>query len=139
MAMLAWLGHWELSWVSVFHHYRKAGTVMAQKELESDRVPPGFAITTTDLGETIALSVTGELDAASSPQLQAAILAVHTRCRRLVIDLTELRFIDSIGLGILIGAKRLSREQALQLHVIPSQHEEVTRVFALTDATKALT
>jgi anti-anti-sigma factor len=57
---------------------------------------------------------------------------------RLVIDLSELTFIDSIGLGILLGAKKLSQEQGFQLFVIPSEHDGVTRVFALTDATKAL-
>jgi anti-sigma B factor antagonist len=111
---------------------------MAQKALESEHLPPAFALTTTDLGDTIALSVAGELDAATAPQLQAAMLGVSTDCRRLVIDLSELTFIDSIGLGILLGAKRLSREQSFQLYVIPSEHNEVTRVFALTDATKAL-
>lgn len=114
------------------------GTVLAQIELDSDHVPPAFAITTTDLGDTIALSVAGELDAVTAPELQAAILAANTHCSRLVIDLSELTFIDSIGMGILLGAKRLSREQSFQLFVLPSEHDGVTNVFALTEATKAL-
>ena len=111
---------------------------MAQQAPESDHLPPAFAITTTNLGDTIALSVAGELDAVTAPQLQAAMLGVNTDCRRLVIDLSDLTFIDSIGLGILMGAKKLSREQSFQLFVIPSEHDGVTRVFALTDATKTL-
>ncbi len=111
---------------------------MAREALDSDHVPPSFAIATTDLGETIALSVTGELDAVTAPELQAAILSANADCSRLVIDLSELTFIDSIGLGILLGAKKLSREQAFQLFVIPSEHDAVTRVFALTDARNAL-
>ena len=111
---------------------------MAQKELDSDHVAPAFAISATDLGHTIALSVAGELDAVTAPELQAAILAANTDCSRLVIDLSELTFIDSIGMRILLGAKKLSQEQSFQLFVIPSEHDGVTRVFALTDATKAL-
>lgn len=111
---------------------------MAQKELESNHVAPAFAIATTDLGDTIALSVAGELDAVTAPELQAAILATNTHCSRLVIDLSELTFIDSIGMAILLGAKKLSREQSFELFVIPSEHDGVTRVFALTDGTKAL-
>jgi anti-sigma B factor antagonist len=111
---------------------------MAQKELDLDQVPAAFAITTTDLGDTIALSVAGELDAVTAPELQAAILAANTDCSRLVIDLSELTFIDSIGLRILLGAKKLSGEQSFQLFVIPSEHDGVRKVFALTDATKAL-
>lgn len=111
---------------------------MAQRELKSEHLPPAFAITTADLGDTIALSVAGELDASTAPQLQAAMLGVNTDCRHLVIDLSELTFIDSIGLGILLGAKKLSREQSFQLFVIPSEHDEVAKVFALTDAAKAL-
>jgi anti-sigma B factor antagonist len=111
---------------------------VSQRELESDHEPPAFAISKTDLGDTIALSVAGELDAVNSPQLQAAILAANADCTRLVIDLSELTFIDSIGLSILLGAKKLSQGQSFQLFVIPSEHDGVTRVFALTDATKAL-
>jgi anti-anti-sigma factor len=40
------------------------------------------------------------------------MLGVNSDCRHLVIDLSELTFIDSIGLGILLGAKKLSRERA---------------------------
>ena len=37
-----------------------------------------------------------------------------------------------------MGAKRLSRGQSFQLFVIPSEHDGVKRVFALTDGAKAL-
>jgi anti-sigma B factor antagonist len=112
-------------------------TVVAQ-ELDSDQVAPVFGISTTDLGATIALSVAGELDAVTAPQLQAAILVAMTDFSRLVIDLSELTFIDTIGLSVLLAAKKLSRKQSFQLFVIPSEHDGVTRFFALTDATKAL-
>lgn len=124
--------------VSVFHHHRKAGNCLGSKRTRSGPRSACFCHKRTDLGHTIALSVAGELDAVTAPQLQAAILAANTDCSRLVVNLSELTFIDSIGLGILLGAKKLSQEQSFQLFVIPSEHDGVTRVFALTDATKAL-
>ena len=101
--------------VSVFHHHRKAGNCLGSKRTRSGPRSACFCHKRTDLGHTIALSVAGELDAVTAPQLQAAILAANTDCSRLVVNLSELTFIDSIGLGILLGAKKLSQEQSFQL------------------------
>src|SRR5512133_3526953 len=112
---------------------------MAIREVDSTPVaPPPFALRPIDLGDTITLGVSGEFDAAAAPKLQAAILAANANCVRLVLDLTELTFIDSMGLNLLLAAKKLSHEQSFQLFVIPSENEAVTRLFALTDTERVL-
>jgi anti-anti-sigma factor len=111
---------------------------MSRPESNSGLVPPTFAIVRTDLDSTVSLSVSGELDALTAPKLEDAIMDAKTGRSRLVLDLTELRFIDSMGLSVLLSAKKLSHEDGFQLFVIPSEHDEVTRVFALTDARHSL-
>jgi anti-anti-sigma factor len=90
------------------------------------------------MGGTLNLVVSGELDAARAPELRSAILAASRDCDCLVIDLSDLRFIDSIGLSVLVGARKLSRKKGFELFVIPSTHEEVTGIFAVTGIEKAL-
>lgn len=47
----------------------------------------------------------GELDAATTPRLREALSNLKCQ-RRVIIDLTAVTFIDSAGLGALIGAVR---------------------------------
>jgi anti-sigma B factor antagonist len=100
--------------------------------------PPPFVVNRTRLGATLNLAVAGELDASNAPELRAEIFAVGTDWARLVIDLTDLTFIDSVGLSTLVAAKKLSREQRFELFVIPSEHDGVRRVFELTETGEAL-
>ena len=73
--------------------------------------PPPFVVSQTRLGATLKLAVAGELDASNAPELRAEMFAAGTDWARLVIDLTDLTFIDSVGLSILVAAKKLSREK----------------------------
>ncbi|HZT66665.1 MAG TPA: STAS domain-containing protein [Acidimicrobiales bacterium] len=52
----------------------------------------------------------GELDAFTVSQFRESLAELSTRSR-LVIDLSEVPFIDSAGLGALIGGIRRTREQ----------------------------
>jgi anti-sigma B factor antagonist len=57
--------------------------------------------------ETAALSVHGELDLHEAPELQERIAAAIDRGAKLiVVDLTHVTFIDSMALGVLLGAVR---------------------------------
>jgi anti-sigma B factor antagonist len=61
---------------------------------------------TTSGGSTV-VEVAGEIDVASAPELRHCL---HQRidggARRLVVDLRQVDLIDSMGLGVLMGAKR---------------------------------
>ena len=53
----------------------------------------------------------GSLDIATSPTVRAALLDAADRGQReLIIDLTRLEFLDSTGLGALIGAHKRAKE-----------------------------
>ena len=67
-------------------------------------IPGDFAVVTKpgEGGATLALS--GELDMATLPQLDAAVAALRagSGLGRVIVDLRELRFLDSMGLEFLI-------------------------------------
>ncbi|RKN41678.1 STAS domain-containing protein [Streptomyces hoynatensis] len=87
-------------------------------------------------GEWTVLSVVGELDLATSPAVRQHVHeAVAEGRKRLVLDLAQVRFCDSTGVGVLIAARRLMRSCAGELRLIlPARGAEegshVNRVLA---------
>src|ERR1700733_328866 len=74
--------------------------------------------------DRVVISLNGELDMASAPLLQAALESAEAdKAPALVLDLRELRFMDSTGLRIILWAReRLhSRGQEFALTVGSSQ------------------
>ena len=58
-----------------------------------------------DADGTCRLTVAGELDIATAPQLRRSVSALMgSGCRDVVVDLTETTFLDSCGLGALVWA-----------------------------------
>jgi anti-anti-sigma factor len=87
----------------------------------------------------VVLRVSGDLDLGSGYRVREAIReAVATGSRRLVVDLTEVRFCDSTGVGVLIAARRLLRSCGGELRLVLPQSDpaagavpsQVHRVFA---------
>ncbi|AKH82983.1 metal ABC transporter ATPase [Streptomyces sp. CNQ-509] len=65
-------------------------------------------VTTDNRGDWYVLWVCGELDLVTSPRVRQRVHdAVAEGRRRLVLDLSAVRFCDSSGVGVLIAARRL--------------------------------
>lgn len=80
----------------------------------------------------VTLRLSGELDLAGAPELEAAIEdAMADAGSRLVIDFSGLTFIDSTGIAILVAAMGDERA-AGRLAFVPSTAPAVTRVLKLT-------
>jgi len=91
-------------------------------------------------GEVAVLVVGGELDYEVSPQLRARLLgAIKDGRRRLVLDLTEVTFIDSTAIGVLAGVvARLDKVGGGSLAVV-STHEKVLQIFEITGLDSVVT
>jgi anti-sigma B factor antagonist len=80
------------------------------------------------------LTVAGDVDLSTSPQLQRALdEALETVPMPTVIraDLTAVRFLDTLGLGLLLSAR--SRAEALgSRFVVSSTSPALDRLFAVT-------
>lgn len=87
-------------------------------------------------GEWAVLRVSGEMDLVTSPAVRQHVHdAVADGRRSLVLDLSEVLFCDSSGVGVLIASRRLMRSCAGQLRLIlPARGAEdgshVNRVLA---------
>lgn len=78
-----------------------------------------FKVTSDGQGEWSVLRVAGELDLVSSPVLRQGIHDVVAEGRHdLVLDLSDVFFCDSSGVGVLIAARRLIRSCQGRLRLI---------------------
>jgi len=76
--------------------------------------------------------LTGSLDVATSPTLRAALLeSAEHEGHSLVVDLTLLDFIDSTGLGALIGAHRRASERKGSLRIVAPEGQ-ILRLLRIT-------
>jgi anti-sigma B factor antagonist len=93
-------------------------------------------IETARNGDAVVVALSGDLDIAGIDALERVFLAAEeTEIGRIVIDLTDLSFIDSTGLNTLLQFKR---RQDGRLSFIPSRHDSVTRLLALTGTAEML-
>ena len=84
------------------------------------------------------LSVAGDLDVVGAPDLrQAVVTAVAEGSRLLALDLSALDFVDSFGLGAVVGALKRVRQRGGELAVVcPSSR--IRRVFEICDLDRVL-
>jgi anti-sigma B factor antagonist len=83
--------------------------------------------------------VRGEVDVATSPQLRNELNALIARgARAITIEFGEVSFVDSSGLGVLVGTyKRLRDEGDGSIHIVGAQ-ASVRKVFEITGLEAAL-
>jgi anti-anti-sigma factor len=98
-----------------------------------------LAIDTDFRDDTVAIRLTGDLDFSSFGLLEAALerLQMDGRCD-LVIDLSDVDFIDSAGLRVLLEAHRRTEMRGGTL-LIRGAPEQALRLFQLTGADRELT
>ncbi|GAA4760074.1 STAS domain-containing protein [Nocardioides endophyticus] len=106
---------------------------------------PILAISDELLGDTRVVRCVGEIDIATVPELRDRVMGLQVDGPpRLVIDLTGVTFIDSLGLGALIGIHKRARVLQGSLVVVPSPAANrvlvataLDRVFKLHETVEA--
>lgn len=78
------------------------------------------------------LEVGGEVDVATAPRLREQLIKlVNAEKYRIVVDLQGVDFIDSTGLGVLIGALKRVRTHDGDLAVVCTE-PRIVKVFEIT-------
>lgn len=96
-------------------------------------------LTTQDVYGRTVVHVAGEIDIASAGTLRERVaLLLSQGSTDLVVDLTEVSFMDSTGLGLLVGTlKRVRLAGGRLVLVVPS--EKLLKVFRITGLTQVFT
>jgi anti-sigma B factor antagonist len=87
----------------------------------TDQRPESFEVVEASFGAAPGLAVRGEVDIAAVPALEQALeTAIETTSGALVIDLSDVAFLDSSGLlALLHGRGLLAREDRALVIVCP--------------------
>lgn len=83
---------------------------MTTNEREMTAEPQEFGVDVDMTDDATVVSVRGEVDLYTAPKLRERLdEAVQGDSPRVVVDLGQLDFIDSTGLGVLVGALKQAR------------------------------
>lgn len=89
-------------------------------------------VQTDDDGRTHLFALHGDLDVATSPALRAALMdAASGEQQNIIVDLSHLAFLDSTGLGALIGANKRAKEGAGEVRLV-AQEGQILRLLRIT-------
>ncbi|WP_449727642.1 STAS domain-containing protein [Cellulomonas avistercoris] len=96
-------------------------------------------MTTEDVGARTVVHVSGEIDVASADRLRERIAVLLADGRTdLVVDLTAVTFMDSTGLGLLVGTLKRVRIAGGRLELVVDS-ERLLKVFRITGLTQVFT
>jgi anti-sigma B factor antagonist len=94
-----------------------------------------FAVRVIEAGEVTIVDVRGDLDCYTAPQLRTVLVELADGPRRVVLDVGSSTFIDSTGLGVLVGALKRLRQQGGDM-VLRSPSPMTARLFEVTGMSK---
>lgn len=99
----------------------------------------GLRVESRNGGDQVLLSVHGEVDMATAPDLEAALeRALRGPARQVVVDLRGVGFMDSTGLATLVRQERLARDASRRLIIVKGP-PQVDQLFEITGVSGHLT
>lgn len=95
-----------------------------------------LSLSTRESAGASVVDVSGEIDVYTSPKLRERLVGlVNDGSTNIVVNLAEVDFIDSTGLGVLVGALKRIRSRGGSLSLVCSE-TGLLRVFTITGLEK---
>ena len=95
-----------------------------------------LSVSSSEQGGVTIVHVAGEIDVYTAPLLREVLDKQIAEGRTdLVVDLEKVTFMDSTGLGVLVGRLKLVRGQNGSLRIV-SAEERILKVFSITGLDK---
>ena len=85
------------------------------------------------------LKVRGEVDVATTPRVRAQLISLLSVGNpQLIVDLEEVEFLDSSGLGALVAGLKLARSRSGELRIVCDRQRPVRKVLEVTGLERVL-
>jgi anti-sigma B factor antagonist len=95
-----------------------------------------LSLATRTEGDRTVVSVTGEIDVYTAPKLREQIVSLVDEGQyHLIIDMSGVEFLDSTGLGVLVGGLKRVRAHDGSLSLVCDE-ERILKIFRITGLTK---
>lgn len=96
-------------------------------------------LTISDHDSWTVVSPVGEIDVAAAPSIRERLIElIADGHNHIVVDLTEVDFLDSTGLGVLVGGVRRTRSAGGDLRICCT-NPRILKVFEITGLDEAFT
>ena len=104
--------------------------------LRMEGPPVDLSVSSTERGASTVVHVAGEIDVYTAPLLREVLdKQIAAGRTTLVVDLEQVTFMDSTGLGVLVGRLKLVRGQNGSLRIVSAQ-DRILKVFKITGLDK---
>ena len=90
-----------------------------------------FVVHSREVGAATVITVSGELDIHTAPDLTEVLSPASAAGQPVIVDLTDVTFMDSSGLSVFVTALKRAREAGTTLVLVVSE-PRVMRVFSIT-------
>jgi anti-sigma B factor antagonist len=91
-----------------------------------------LSLATRSVSERTVLEIGGEIDVYTAPRVRERLVEILDGGQKhLVVDLRRVDFLDSTGLGVLVGIHRRLRSGAGSLTLV-CPHEKLMKIFRIT-------
>jgi anti-anti-sigma factor len=97
-----------------------------------------FQLRSSRVDDAVVLSIVGEIDMATAPEVARAIDGGHEGIERVVVDLSEVTFLDSSALNALVHSQRSLAENDIGFRIVSPSDQAVRNVFDITHLTGPL-
>lgn len=78
------------------------------------------------------ITLAGEVDVYTAPQLKEHLIqSIEGGCVDIVVNMDGVGFIDSSGLGVLVGALRRAKEQSGSIRIV-CDRDNILKIFRIT-------
>lgn len=96
----------------------------------------------TQKEDSLIVTLSGDLDESGAPETRAYLDSMidHNSCDRLILDFRNVDFMDSTGIGVLLGRYKKTKASQMELCVtnLNPQVDKVFRISGLYQIIKAV-
>lgn len=90
-----------------------------------------ISVKTEKIDDISLIEIDGEVDTYTSSKIKQDILQVVEQTPKIIISMEKVKFIDSTGLGILIGVLKKVKEKEGEM-IIVSPNSYINQIFEIT-------
>jgi len=90
-----------------------------------------IVLRTEQIEDIFIIDIEGEVDTYTSSKIKQDILKIVDQSAKIIISMEKVKFIDSTGLGILIGILKKVKEKEGEM-IIVSPNSYINQIFEIT-------